>query len=376
MRKTVVIIGGGASGMMCALRLKQKNPDLSVIIIEKNERVGKKLLKTGNGRCNLSNIHMKASYYNNPGFLRKCFAKYSVSDITSYFSTLGLLIRNDGSGRLYPHSETATSVLEIMRRGLYEGGIVIECGLNVISMLKKGEHFFIDAGNKHFIADYVVLACGSLAQAGTNGYDLAQSLGHSITALLPGLVPLITKNNYHSLNGLRMKCGASIVHDGSVIHKESGEILFKNDGISGILALNLSRHVKRGSKVILDLTQGAETDTLQYISKRSPEAALAGILPKMLALEVCRGLKDSSQTLYALKNFVVDITDRYDFKYAQITLGGVHTEEINDDFSSRKTRNLYIIGEMLNIDGPCGGYNLHFAWISALIAADSIGFEK
>ncbi|MDD4076512.1 MAG: aminoacetone oxidase family FAD-binding enzyme [Bacilli bacterium] len=378
MKKKVVIVGGGASGLVCAIRLKQINPNLSVTILEKNDRVGKKILKTGNGRCNLSNLDMKPIYYNCPDFIEKCFNKYSVSDVIAFFNNLGLLIKTDDSTRLYPYSETATSVLDILRRQLGIFDINVKCE-TMVTKIKKTDKFYIEFGNEQIEADYLVLACGSSAQSNTNGYLLAESLKHKIIEVRPGLVPLKTKENLKSLRGIRVKCLASVIKDNNIIYTESGELLFKDQGISGILTLNLSRYTDVGSKIIFDFAHTADEEKIyDIIESQSSKEALIGILPKMLADKIGKNISqfDANHVLFAIRNYQLIITGTYGFNQAQIALGGVDINEINDYFSSKKINNLFIIGELLDIDGACGGYNLHFAWISGLIAAETIGFEK
>jgi len=377
MKKKVVIIGGGASGLICAIKIKQNNPNYSIIVLENNNRIGKKILKTGNGKCNLSNFNMHPKYYNNQGFVSKCLEKYSVEQVIEFFRKLGLLIKSDDNSRLYPFSETATSVLDIIRRELKKLDISIICSVQKITISKK-DKFDISFNDDNINADYLVLACGSLAQSEVDGYELAKSLGHSITSLQPGLVPLKTKTTLKSINGIRAKCKAQVIENNDIIYVESGEILFKNEGISGILTLNLSRYARKGSKVVLDFFEQIDNNNLDKILKgRSLNEALLGALPKMLAIEVERNMViNNKPVIDKIRNYSLDIIGTYGFNLAQTTLGGVSIDEINDNFSSKKAENLFIIGEMLDIDGASGGYNLHFAWISGMIAADSICFEK
>ncbi|MFA7528990.1 MAG: aminoacetone oxidase family FAD-binding enzyme [Bacilli bacterium] len=378
MKKKVIIVGGGASGLVCAIRLKQVAPDIKITILEKSDRVGKKILKTGNGRCNLSNYDMRPDYYNRPGFLRQCLERRDVNDIITFFSGIGLLTKSNHASRVYPYSETAASVLDILRRRLDFYNIEVICDAMVTGIIKK-DKFTVTFNNAEMEADYVVLACGSKAQAETNGYELAANLGHEIIPTRPGLVPLRTTESLKSLRGLRVKCRASVANEGKLVYREEGEILFKDQGISGILTLNLSRHAVPGSEIIIDFLSNADRDAVVKIIENRPKPdVLLGILPKMVALEVGRKIDKFTveNILTALGNYKLTVAGTYGFGLAQITLGGVDVDEINADFSSKLVPGLYIIGELLDIDGACGGYNLHFAWTSGLIAAESLGFEK
>lgn len=377
--KRVIIIGGGASGIACALKLKSLNPDLQVTILEQNERIGKKILKTGNGRCNISNLQMDAIYYNNQNFVQSCLQVFSVTDLLAFFHSLGLLIKSDNASRLYPYSESATTVLDVFLENLRIYGIEVICNQQVIGIKKTGLYEVTTQDNK-YNAEVVVMATGSLAQESTNGYDLLKSLSHSVTALRPGLVPLKVRENVKSLQGLRTKCVASVYDNGKILHSEEGEILFKDQGLSGVLSLNLSRYAKKGSIVSLDLLpNNRDGDVMEIIRNKGVRQALLGVFPKMLAQEISkRGLDNPDNIIRIIHDFKFEVVGDYGFQVAQITLGGLNTAEINLDFSSKKAHSLYIIGELLDIDGASGGYNLHFAWLSGILAAMAISndFEK
>lgn len=376
MKKSIIIIGGGASGMTCAIELARKNPDIAVTILEKNERIGKKILKTGNGRCNISSLNLKAEYYNEFSFMKRALSLVPGSEVLDFFRGIGLLTRQDeGSDRLYPYSNTATTVLEVLRRQLSKLGICVETETEAVG-IKKTDRFEIITNRQTYYADAVVFATGSMAQETTEGYRLIQSLGHRVTTLRPGLVPLKVQENLKSIQGIRVRCLASVYVSGQKKHSEEGEILFKDRGLSGVLALNLSRYASDHSFVSLDLFPDLDIETyLQEILKyESMEEALMGLLPKMLVSEILRRAQDQSiaNIVSLLHHLSFTVTGDYGFEQAQITLGGVDIRDINEDFSSIICPGLYIIGEVLNIDGACGGYNLHFAWLSGIASARSL----
>lgn len=374
----VIIIGGGASGIACALKLKSLNPGLHITILEQNERIGKKILKTGNGRCNISNLQMKPVNYNHPGFVQECLERFTVADLLEFFRYLGLMIKSDNAYRLYPYSESATTVLDVFLENLRCSGIETECNQQVVGIKNTGL-YEVTTPNNTYRAEIVVMATGSQAQENTNGYELLKSLNHSVTALRPGLVPLKVRENVRSLQGLRIKCRASVYDDGKCVHAEEGEILFKEQGLSGVLSLNLSRHAKKGSSISLDLlpiSESRDAELMEIMRHKGIKQALLGVFPKMLAQEIIRRSSENMDSVIRnLHDFRFEVVGDYGFSTAQITLGGLDLSEINPDFSSKITHGLYIIGELLDIDGASGGYNLHFAWISGILAAQAICSE-
>ena len=378
MKKKVIIIGGGASGIASAIQIKKLNPDFQVTILEQNDRIGKKILKTGNGRCNISNSDLCPSFYNNPNFVEQCFKKTTLEEIILFFKRIGLLVKNDSSTRLYPYSESAKTVLEVFLYELNHLGIQVLCNQEV-TKIKKEDKFIITSNSSVFVSDYVIVATGSMAQEKTKGYQLLKHLGHEITLLRPGLVALRTVENLKPLQGIRIKCKASIYNNNQLAHQEEGEILFKDQGLSGILALNLSRYVGENCKVFLDLfpnTENIEEELREILKYKNINDTLLGILPKMIVYEVLKRSDNSFENIYNnLRSLSFAINGDYGFEQAQIVLGGVDAAEVNADFSSKVIEELYVVGELLDIDGASGGYNLHFAWVSGIIAAKSI-FEK
>ncbi|HHX80623.1 MAG TPA: aminoacetone oxidase family FAD-binding enzyme [Acholeplasmataceae bacterium] len=381
MKRNIIIVGGGASGIISALRLKMENPDLKVLLLEQNPRIGKKILKTGNGRCNISNLNMSSDHYNQPQFLSSCLRKFSVNDLVDFFQKLGLILRADSFKRLYPYSEYATTVLEVFLQALNKYQIDVRCNQEVKEIFIT-DGFVVKTENDIFESDFVIVATGSLAQEKTNGYELLKKLNHTKTALEPGLVPLKTKENLSSLRGIKIKCKARVIHNDKILHEEEGEMLFKEQGLSGVLSLNLSRYAQPESIISLDLFPNTEIlPILKELTKdKDLENVLLGIFPKMLVYEILK--RSKHQNLFdvakLIHNLEYEVVGKYSFSNAQITLGGININEINYDFSSKLNKDLFIIGEVLDVDGECGGYNLHFAWVSGIIAADAIlkHFEK
>ena len=352
----VGIIGGGACGVITALTIKKHSPNTTVTILEQNDRILKKVLKTGNGKCNIANNIITSDMYNDYSLIEN----NSDINVIKELMDLGLVLKETTLGRVYPYSEQASSVVNVLLRDLNNLKINIKTNY-LVNNIKNINNKFIINDKDYF--DYLVIATGSLAQEKTNGYDLAKALGHKVSLIRPALVPIKVKEKVDSLQGLRIKCDAYVKE-----RKLSGEILFKNDGLSGILALDLSRLVEINDKIILDLMPEYSIDDLNNLLKNNKEEVLDGIFAKMITKEI---LKRGNDTAKVIKNFEFTVSGFYDYNSAQIVRGGVLLDDI-DNFQSKKINNLYIGGEILNVDGASGGYNLYFAWLSGLVIGKKI----
>lgn len=364
--------------MMHALYLRKLYKNIDILILEKNDRILKKIMKTGNGRCNISNLDMDAKYYNNREFVEEAYNKYLPENVLDYFKGIGLLVKNDSSTRLYPYSESAKTVIDTLRYELDKGNIEIKCDQEVIDIVKN-DKFKVKTLTDTFVSDYVIVASGSIAQESTEVYGILKRIGHKITKLEPGLVALKVDEDLRSVQGIRVKCRARVIENKKEIYSEEGELLFKDKGISGVLVLNLSRYAKSKSKICLDLFSDypdIDNYILSFINEKNILDILSSLLPKMLAMYIVKiSDNDIYKVLYTIHNLEFTVNGDYGFTQGQIVLGGVYVNEINSDFSSKIIDNLYIIGEVLDIDGASGGYNLHFAWTSGIISALSV-FEK
>ena len=352
----VGIIGGGACGVITALTIKKNNPNIDVTILEQNDRILKKVLKTGNGKCNIANNIITSDMYNDYSLIEK----NSEINVIKELMDLGLVLKETTLGRVYPYSEQASSVVNVLLRDLNNLKINIKTNY-LVSNIKNNNNKFLINNQDSF--DYLVIATGSVAQEKTNGYDLLKAFGHHISVIRPALVPIKVKEKVDSLQGLRIKCDAYVKG-----RKLSGELLFKNDGLSGILALDLSRLVEIGDEIRLDLMPEYSIDELNNLLKNNKEEMLDGIFAKMITKEI---LKRGSDTAHIIKNFNFMVSGFYDYNNAQIVRGGVVLNEI-DNFQSKIINNLYIGGEVLNVDGASGGYNLYFAWLSGIVIGNEI----
>ena len=353
----VGIIGGGACGVMTALTLKKNNPSLDVTLFEQNDRILKKVLKTGNGKCNIANNIITSDMYNNYSLIDN----NSDVNVLKELMDLGLVLKETTLGRVYPYSEQAKSVVNVLLRDLdkYQVKVITSYPVNNITI--KNDKYLLN-GKEEF--DYLVMATGSVAQEKTNGYDLLKKLNHHITDLRPALVPIKVKEKVDHLQGLRIKCQATLNNK-----TLEGEILFKNDGLSGILALDLSRLGEKGDVISLDLMPDYQIEEIKKLLESGPkEEVLDGIFAKMITKEILSRGKDVS---YTIKHLTFTISDFYSFNDGQIVRGGLELSEV-DNFESIKHPNLFIGGEVLDVDGASGGYNLYFAWLSGIVIGNSI----
>lgn len=381
----VIIIGGGASGLMCAYRYAKSGA--SVTVLEKADRVGKKLLSTGNGKCNLSNIRAAADCYNDDR-VKNVLNRYTPLRVIEEFSSMGLLTKVDSEGRVYPYCESANAVLNVFLRALGEYGveIVTDCIVGNIS-LKEGKWIAM-TGKGSYVGDRLVVACGSDATMGFNSQSIVKSQGHKVTPIKYAICPLLTES-VKGANGVRAKAYASMFINGNEVMGESGELLFKDNALSGILAFRLSSALARykeeikNCQVKIDFFPDIPEDKLSdFIFKNcSAFAPLDGLLHKALAYNVLartpmdRSLimsrKKADDLAHTCKNFTVDISGLSSKANAQIACGGISLDGVDMmNMESKSRKGLYFIGECLDVDGLCGGYNLHWAWASAMAASE------
>lgn len=365
----VGIIGGGAAGLFSAIHLKLMNPNFEVTILERDSRVGKKILATGNGKCNITNLGASEKDYNDSKVLY-ALNNFSVFDTINYFKKLGLMIKFDSEGRCYPYSEKATTVLDVLMNMINRLKINICTNYEVVHV-KAYDDFMVysrDYGLKHF--DYLIVSTGGKSGINFNNesYNFLEYLGHTVTNLYPGLVPLKTKEKLKNLSGIRSKAKVKLLREQKLIFNTTGEVLYKEEGLSGISIMEVSRHALPGDVISLDLVYDLSDEEVTNFLKN--EKNIFGLLPKMVATEVT---KRGNNLLYTLRNFSFVVEDTYGFMNSQVTKGGVSFKEVNPiTFESLIVPKMYIIGEVLDVDGNSGGYNLQFAWSSAYSAAKNI----
>ena len=398
----VGIIGAGASGMAAALAAVE-NPDVQVLLMERQARVGRKLLATGNGRCNLSNLNACGRCYHGEekAFAEYALEKYNAENTLKWFADLGLYTVAEPSGRVYPYSDQANSVVDVLRFALEKPNIQVLTGFEVTKIKKNNPGFTVENGEESYFCDKLIVACGGLA--GTKlggsmfGYKLLMKLGHHCTRLRPTLVQLRADwAGCVSLKGVRANCRAEIFHDGQLYSAGSGELQFTEYGLSGPVIFEISRDVcqKPGIWVCkLDLIPDMEEQTLlQKLQKRretalAAEELLTGVLHNRLGRVVVKEAGISHHAPISqledwelenvsrlAKSMEILLAEPLGMDSAQATAGGILTSEFDPKtMESRLVPGLYACGEVLDIDGDCGGYNLQWAWSSGRLAGLSAG---
>lgn len=391
------IIGAGASGMAAAITAAQRE-SAQVLLFERQARVGRKLLATGNGRCNLSNIHASADHYHGetPDFVSAALDAFSADETLRWFENLGLYTVTEESGRVYPYSDQANSVVDVLRFALERPNITLLTGVEVVKVRKKGDVFFVETAEDSYDCDALIIACGGLA--GTKlggsmaGYKLLRSLGHRSTRLYPALVQLKSSwNGCISLKGVRANCHAQIRENGNAIAEGTGELQFTEYGISGPLIFEISRNACRTSgnwSCVLDFLPSMSVDTLKtWLFRKKQctqncEELFTGILHNRLGRVLCAtaGIsshkpiyelaeEDVNHVIAVVKSLEINLTEPLGMDAAQVTAGGVVVSEFNPNtMESLLVRSLYACGEVVDIDGDCGGYNLQWAWSSGRLA--------
>ncbi len=400
----IAIIGGGASGLVCAIEaLKNKN---EVIIFDKEEKAAKKILVTGNGRCNYFNEDMSLDHFHSTSVnMNKYIDKDLLKEVISFFESIGIVpkIKN---GYYYPNSNQASSIREALLIEVKRLKGQILTNREVIDIKKDKDKYLVKTNAGEILFDKVVLATGTHAglKTKTNGYDLAKKFNHTIVDVLPSLVQLQAKEKFlNAWSGIRSDVCIHLYEDGNLIKEETGEIQLTNYGISGICVFNLSSFVSRGllnkkqEHVIIDFLPSIKVDSIndfiEWINKRNDSLVdrsvfelFEGILNNKLVSVILKRSKIQKEKRWYnltveekrnlaknIKFFPLDITGVNPYSKAQVCSGGVTLEEIDyNNFESKLAKGLYIIGEMLDIDGDCGGYNLTFAWISGMKCGRSL----
>lgn len=399
---TVTVIGGGASGLMAAITAARAGA--SVFLLERQPRVGKKLLATGNGRCNLTNINMSSANFHgeNAAFARPALSCFDTGAALSFFKELGLVTIAEQDGRVYPLSDQAGSVVDVLRFAAESLGVILRTDFYVQSIQRKGGGFLVCAEDECIASDKVIICCGGLAGGklggSKSGYELLTALGHHVTKLCPALVQLKTDTAFvKALKGVRADAEISVLRGRTAIAKGGGEVQFTEYGVSGPAIFELSRAVSAGGDGLfleLDLMRPMQKEELfSAIVRRIDtfpqlklEDLLTGMLQNRLGRTVLRyaGYElnapitsltkaDIEKIAVAVKCFKLKVIGTMGFDGAQVTAGGIKTSEFNaETLESRLVPGLYAAGEVLDIDGDCGGYNLQWAWASGHLAGQTL----
>ena len=358
------IIGGGAAGSYLTIRLKELKPSFDVTIIEKNDKLMKKIAVTGNGRCNYANLGDLKGKYNNDDFANKIINNLPPKELVKNFDRYGIhptMIDN----LVYPVSLSAQTVMLMLEKRLQELGVKSCLNEEVMDYKKDSNGYSVKTNSSMHVFDILVFTSGGKAypQLGTNGavLEIMRQHGYEIETLSPSLSPIKTKENTKKVSGQRVKSHVSLYNGDQLYYEEDGEVLFKDDGLSGIVILNMSTKInslkdKNKVKIVLDLAYG-------YGSIKEDE------YPQFVNPKVAAYLKDNHLDIHKLS---FSFKAFYDYNVAEVSHGGISIKEVSDSLESKKEENLYFAGEILDVDGVCGGYNLMFAFASAETVAKSI----
>lgn len=404
-RSDCIILGGGASGLFACAYLAPRG--LNITLVEKLDRVGKKLMAAGNGRCNISNTDMNPAYYGDAeAFVRSVYSTATPEDVLGFFGNLGLMTAVE-DGRIYPRTMMASSVLDVLRTACDQPNVRLLTSCSAVSLLpsrRGGWSVELDNGEGLF-APCVLSALGGSAapHLGTDGAGtrLMADLGHTVTPLYPALVQLRCDHSaLRSLKGLRAQAALTLIIGGKPAAQETGELLFADYGVSGVCVFQLSGMAARSlgerkpvsleinllPEIPQDQTAGWLDERIHVLQSASALQLLSGAFPRLLAMAILKeaGIspdaasvrltaKERASLAQAVSAFTLRVTGTQGFKQAQVTFGGVSLHDVDPDtMASRLYDGLYIAGETLDVSGPCGGYNLHFAFASALAASRAI----
>ena len=358
----ICVIGGGASGTFAAIRIKELNPSFDVTIIERNDKLMKKVAVTGNGRCNYANLGSLEGKYNN-SFANQIINNLKPTELVDVFERYGIHPTKIDN-LIFPISLSAQTVILMLNKRLEELGVKVFLDEKVLDYQIKNNQCELKTDKQIHVFDKIVFSCGGKAypQMGTDGslFDVLKQHGYQIETLSPSLSPIKVKENVKKISGQRVKCLVSLLYKDKLYYAEEGEVLFKDDGLSGIVMLNMSQKIneladKKAVKIVLDLVPNNKVKPNQYLEFVHPKVA-SYLTDNNLSI---------NQLTFTFKNF-------YDFNIAEVSHGGVSLKDITSGLQSKKENRVFFTGEVLDIDGMCGGYNLMFAFASAETVAKSI----
>lgn len=394
-----IIIGGGASGLVSAINAKCPNND--VIILERNNSCGKKILVTGNGHCNYFHTDITSTNYHSFSPLDDLITKENITNTLNFLNNIGIVpkIKN---GYYYPYSNQAVSVVNALMNEVTKRGIKVITNTFVTNLRKEKDTFIVTTNNGEFTCDNVVISVGGSAypKSGSDGnfYNILKDLGHKIVKPLPALVGLTVQNNIKELKGVRTDALVTLYEDGQELRKEEGEVQHNENGISGICVMQLSSEAVRGLEenkqeeihinYVKDIASN-KNKFYSFLEKHDKNSKISSILDQVLNYKLTnyflKSLNMKDEKIQKLEkdkllslcemitNFKLIINGNNGFNLAQVTSGGVSLDEVNHlTLESKLISNLYFSGEILDVTGDCGGYNLAFAFLSGIIAGKSI----
>lgn len=367
----VIVVGAGPCGILASIRMKELHSDYNVILVEKCDSIGKRIKQSGNGRCNFLNDNFSPSKYNHPEFIIGYDDELNI--LKHYLNKKGLYYYSDEEGRNYPYSENGNTILYILKELLNEYHVDVRTGFEVNRIVKEnGKYSIISKDEKFLKGDKLVISIGGASfNYKKDDYErIIRSVTNEIIDFKPSLAPIITSSFSKSLEGKRVKANVKLLYKDKVLKEEKGEVLFKKDGLSGIVIFNMSSYLARlhldsynGYQIILDMLPYLSSEEVLWYKKKDP--SLRNLLIEEIALEI-------NKRKCSPKAFALDVIDLYDLKNSQVSSGGVSLKALNDDLSLIKDNNIYLGGETIDIDGECGGYNIEFALLSGIRIGSNI----
>ena len=393
---TTAIIGGGAAGLFCAAHLDNTNS--SVLVIERGERLGRKLSATGNGQGNVTNTNFGASHYfsfdeSERAKIQTVISKRDDKEMVAFLESLGGLFQADERGRVYPTGRQASAVTDLLRFYLEKKGVGTSLSSKVTSIEKQEKGFLLTLemqnGKEKIQAENVVVCAGGKAAKnfGTDGtaYALVKPFSHTVTALYPALVQIKTDiKEIKTLKGIRaFNAGVRAYQNKKLLAEVRGDVIFTEYGVSGDAIFRLSSYLteiaeNKTARISIDFLPDVSAEKLQKTVESKAENGgvfgelLCGILNNQIGRAVMKRAHNLSEVSFQAKNFTLDVTGTLGFDYAQVTKGGIPLKEVDENLQSNFCKGLYFAGEILDVDGECGGYNLQWAYSSARAVAETI----
>lgn len=391
----ILIIGGGAAGLAAAVSARKVNKKITIGIVEKNDRVAKKIHATGNGRCNFTNMDIKSDhFYGDKAFIEKVLENFGTREAISFFKELGILHRVEDN-RVYPVSNQASAIADCLRLYLTENGVRFITDTFVSEIKKTKDGFSVG----DLLADKVIIATGGKASPSLgsdgSGYKLLESFGHKKTKTKPALVSLKTENSITKpLKGVKVFARVTLFENGKNIATDRGEILFTDYGVSGIPVMQISRFAYSGMSIVIDMLPDlSKKETIAEIYERVytlPEREggelFSGLVNKKIAIPMLKYAEIEKTSVKAknftdenilkcgefLKQLKLTVLGDNGFENAQVCRGGIKVDDFDaKTMESKITKGLYAAGEILDVDAICGGYNLHWAWATGTLAGES-----
>ena len=366
----ILIVGAGASGVVAAINYKRNHPSDDVLIIEHLDRPLKKLLATGNGRCNLGNANLDYEKYSNASFVKNILEEY---DYERFFDSLSVKTK-EIDGLVYPYSESAVTVKNALIKEAEKLGVRIDLEEKLVDY-KVSNKIEVTTNKSKYVIDrlYIATALKSSPNLGSDGSVLSilEKHDYKIKNVYPALCPIEVKEKTKIVDGIRNKSNVKIYQNGRIIFDENGEVLFKKNGLSGIVIFNASRAIANASKnidkIVLDLLPNISQNEIENFRKsHSVNGFLQGFFNPKLGEYLRNRFPKDDELIKAIKNLEFTFKDFYDFEFSQISVGGLEISELKPTLESKKENGVFFIGEVIDVDGPCGGYNLTWAFASAL----------